>query len=198
MKTAMRQRGRERGMTLLEVLAAMLIMAIAIFALMDLQAMALRNTVDTKLLARAHAAAETAMDTFLAVPRFEPFGEVFDSAESVEVPPYTDQDFEVKRILSEYVPLEDQESIDIFPAEEDDTAAEGDDEEEEEPFDPGVFLSVRIEVWTARGHPRLLVTLETWLPKPPWPVEEEEESSAAPQARQLVAGRDAAGIGGAR
>lgn len=166
---------RPEGFTLLEVLAALLILATVIFASLEVQSQAISSATRIRQLAQAEAAAETAMDEFLATPYFVPVDLYFESDEVIEVPGYTDMGFEIRRIITERIPLDEQEALDVYEYE---PVEPEEGEEEEEPWDPGTFVSIRIEV---RHQSRLdrppLVALEIWLPKPPTEEEEETESS---------------------
>ena len=117
------------------------------------------------------------MDQFLSAPFFQPAGETFQDSETLDMPGYSDTDLEIKRILSEHVPFEEQESIDIEERVIEDTLSSDTEEDalETEPFDPGTFVAVRIEVWEQSDYDRPLVVLETWLPKPA--LEDEEEAA---------------------
>lgn len=169
--------GRRRAFTLLEVMAALLIMATAIFALLQIQSQNVARTILMGEQARALSLAETAMDQFLASPELNLAGDVFADDTPVNLKDFDTEGLRVQRIITEHVPLDEQESIYVNPDEEPyyPLTEEEAKEKEENPFDPGKFVAVRIEVWRSTGEPRLLATLETWLPRP---MTEEEAAEA--------------------
>ena len=158
-------------------MAALLILATAIFALLQAQTQNITRTVRMSEQARAVSLAETALDQFLASPEFELAGDAFAGEATVTLRDFDTEGFRITRIISERVPLEDQDSIYVTPDEEPYYPLTEDEakEQDENPFDPGKFVSVRVEVWRSKGEPRLLATLETWLSKP---LTEEEAAEA--------------------
>jgi len=193
----MRQSGK--GFTLLEVLAALLILGVAIFALLQLQGQAISDTTKLKRLARAHAAAESAVDQFFTMPEFVPAGDVFDEDRTITVAGYPEDEFEIHRILSEWIPAEDQDTFYVNPDDEPDEDEMLEEGDLEEPWDPGTFVSVRIEVREPGQNGNLLVALETWLPKPPLEDEEEDtdnsDSSSGESSTSSGSGRSSSGGG---
>ena len=197
------RRQETRGFTLLEVLAALLILATAIFAALQIQGQAVGAASQLKKLALAHAAAESALDEFLAAPEFSPSDTTFLSEETVELPGYEQSGLIIRRIITEHTPLEEQESLDVLQEVEPATGGSAatstsktsastqtgtttqqtdaaTTEEEVLPFDPGTFVAIRIEVSDARQPDQPIVALETWLPKPPV----EEQVATPTQAAQ--------------
>ncbi len=182
--------GGRKAFTLLEVVAAMVIVATAVVATLAIQAGSVDTARRTAELSRATAAAEAALDAFLASPVFmaEPDG-TFSSDDTVSVDGYTTEEFEIHRIIAEHTPLQEQNQIELDPdgrqaalvalglatsgtapgggfkstmATKSDTSANND-------FDPGTFVAVRIEVHRMMGgtaQPKPLVVVEAWLPKP--------------------------------
>lgn len=204
-----------RAFTLLEVLAALLILATAIFASLMIQGEAVRNANRLKRRALALAAAESAMDAFLAAPELAPSETTFESDDPVEMPGLEEQKLVVRRILKEYTPFVQQETLYVDPDMNDPrrqptaepavvtpegivktvnlTTPEG-EVEEIELFDPGVFVAVRIEVAEQGNVDAPLVVLETWLPKPPLP--EEATGTSAGSSGQLPSGQSPSSGGG--
>lgn len=165
-------RTHRHSFTLLEVMAAVAIMGIALLVLLSSQGAAINNTQRIIKQVRALAAAEAALDEFLAMPYFEAAADqVIEGRQEVALPGYSDNSgsapFKIIRILTEHVPFEEQETMDVFSdeEEEDELPDEETEEEEEEEFDPGEFIAVRIEVRDA-GTDKLLASLATWIPKP--------------------------------
>jgi len=163
---------RKRSFTLLEVMAAAAIMGFALVGLLSSQGAALSNTQWIIKRVQALAAAEAAMDEFLAMPNFEATADhVFEGQQEIALPGYSDDPekarFRIIQILTEHIPFEEQETMEVFEYEEDqeDLLAEEEEEEEEEEFDPGVFIAVRIEVRDVKTD-KLLASLATWIPKP--------------------------------
>lgn len=172
---------RHTGFTLLEVLAAMMIMAGAVLALVQRQSQSMAYTKTIMTQTQAIAAAETAMDEFLVHPDIEASGDVIESETELNVPGTTDRGYRIVRTLSEVIPLEEQETIYADPDAEPYYAPAGDEsrDEDEPEFDPGTFVSVRFEVFRTTGRAVRLVTLETWLPKPLLPEEEEADDTGS-------------------
>ena len=166
-------RTHRHSFTLLEVMAAVAIMGIALMGLLGSQSAAINNTKRIIKQVQALAAAEAAMDEFLAMPYFEAATDhVVEGEQEVARPGYGDDSasapFKIIRILTEHIPFEEQETMDLFEDEEEEEellAEEAEEEEEEEEFDPGEFIAVRIEVRDAKND-RLLASLATWIPKP--------------------------------
>jgi len=178
-----------RGFTLLEVLATLLLLGVAIFALLQLQGQAISDTTKLKRLARAQAAAESAMDEFFVLPDLVPVGTVFDDDQIIDAEGYEEDGFRVRRIISERLPAEDQETFYVNPDDEPDEEAMAAEGDVEEPWDPGTFISVRIDVLDREPSDKVLASLETWVPKPPLEEAESEEgdtstSSGAGASRQ--------------
>lgn len=195
------KRTRHTGFTLLEVMAAMMIMAGAVLALVQRQSQSMANTKMIMTQTQAIAAAETAMDEFLVHPEFEASGDVIDSEVELDVPGITDRGYRIVRTIAEVIPLEDQETIYVDPDAEpyyELTEEEPLDDDEPE-FDPGTFVSVRFEVFRSTGGEVRLVVLETWLPKPLLPDEEDDtaggDSTPGGMTRTRTGG---AGAGGGR
>ena len=167
------KRNVKRSFTLLEVMAAATIMAFAVVALLSCQGSAMKNTAKIALRVQALAAAEAALDEFLVMPNFEADADqMFEGRQEVALPGYSDDPesspFKIFRILTEHIPFEEQEAMDVIEDEEEEEellAEETEEEEEEEQFDPGVFIAVRIEVRGATSN-KLLASLATWIPKP--------------------------------
>lgn len=165
------KRSAKRSFSLLEVMAAVAIMGFAVITLLSCQGSALKNIAKITLRVRALAAAEAAMDEFLVMPYFEADAEhTFGNQQEVALPGYSDDPesspFRIVRILAEHIPFEEQETMDLYPDEEEEEGLLAEEaEEEEEEFDPGEFISVRIEVRAAKGD-KPLVSLVTWIPKP--------------------------------
>ena len=160
---------RKRSFTLLEVMAAVAIMGIALVSLLSSQGAALSNTQRIIKRVQALAAAEAAMDEFLAMPNFEAAADqVFEGQQEIALPGYSDDPeearFRIIRILTEHIPFEEQETMEVFEDEEEEEDLLAEDEEEEE-FDPGEFIAVRIEVRDVKTD-NLLASLATWIPKP--------------------------------
>jgi prepilin-type N-terminal cleavage/methylation domain-containing protein len=170
------KRTRHTGFTLLEVMAAMLIMAGAVLALVQRQSQSMAYTKRIMTQTQAIAAAETAMDEFLVHPDFEAAGDVIDSEVELDVPGVTDRGYRIVRTIAEVIPLEDQETIYVDPDAEPyyELTEEEEFDEDEPEFDPGTFVTVRFEVFRSTGGEVRLVVLETWLPKPPLPEEEDD------------------------
>ncbi|NIA22050.1 MAG: hypothetical protein GWP05_08850 [Anaerolineaceae bacterium] len=166
-------RPHKHSFTLLEVMAAAAIMGIALVVLLGSQGAAINNTKRIIKQVRALAAAEAAMDEFLALPYFEADADLaVEGRQEVALPGYSDDSgnapFKIIRILTEHVPFEEQETMDVFSDEEEEEelpAEETEEKKEEEEFDPGEFIAVRIEVRDA-GTDKLLASLATWIPKP--------------------------------
>ena len=185
-----------RGLTLLEVTAALLILSISIFFMLHAEGLAVRNAGRIKRLARAHAAAESVMDEFLASPDFVPFDLHFDRQEDVVLPGYEDTSLRVTRIITERDPFMEQETMEVVTDSEEDQLYSyllpADEEEEEEEFDPGIFVAVRVEARDPEVSEDPLVVLETWLPKPP--VDEDEDTTREkPEATTMQSAEDAGG-----
>ncbi len=175
------------GFTLLEVMAAVVIIGFAVIALLQVQGSIMMRTMNVRDRARALVAAENALDAFLVQPDFGDLSrsDYIDQRADIQLNGF--DDFLVTRILQDRLPLEDQETVELHPelAEEIldrrleaiskpvEGAAPGDTRGNaaatssgEEAFDPGEFVAVRVEV-RRESDDKLLATLETWLPKPP-------------------------------
>ena len=204
------------GFTLIEVMAALLILGLTIFALVGVQTQAVHDTATMKKKAFALAAAETALDDWLASPLLTPNGDVFDSDETLTLPGFTDAGLTVHRLLKDHTPLNEQDSIYENPG--DDPSLSTQDSglgtsgasyistprnatsasttntnstnktglnktgstgagstsansttntsTDAQPFDPGTFISVRIEVYDNQHPETPLAALEAWVPRP--------------------------------
>jgi len=184
--------GGRKAFTLLEVVAAMVILATAVVATLAIQAGSVDTVRKTAELSRATAAAEAALDAFMANPVFTPLPDgTFSADDLVAVAGYATDEFEIHRIITEHIPLQEQSQIELDPAGRlvalealglvvsgtqaggnsnnpagfKSTMATQSDTSASNDFDPGTFVAVRIEV---RRPPqaRPLVVLEAWLPKP--------------------------------
>lgn len=191
-----------RGFTLLEVMAAVLIIGFALVALIQVQGGVMRRTLSVQDRARALMAAETALDSFLAQPDFGDLSRPTPIDALVEVTLEEYDDFIITLALKDRFPLDNQETVEAFPELADEiltrrqeeigqavgTQSGNSDEggsggsgvrgqaaasSGDEAFDPGAFIAVRVEV-RKRSTDRLLSTLEMWLPRPLRPEEEEE------------------------
>jgi len=168
-----------KGFTLMEVLATLLLLGVAVFALLQLQGQAISDTTKLKRLARAQAAAESTMDEFLAFPELVPAGTAFNDDQLIDLEGYEEDGFRVRRIISERIPAEDQVTFYVNPDDEPDEEAMAEEGDVEEPWDPGTFVSVRIEVLDREPRDKVLAALETWLPKPALEEEESEEGDTS-------------------
>ncbi|NLX60785.1 MAG: prepilin-type N-terminal cleavage/methylation domain-containing protein [Phycisphaerae bacterium] len=184
----MGSRRHNRAFTLLEVMAAAAIIGFSLVVLLGSQAAAVRNTQRIIRQAQALAVAEAAMDEFLAQPAFEADGnrQFTEQEVEVEIPGYSGDPqrapFRVFRITAQRDPYMDQEYLDVYTEDEEDASLlleteEEADEEEEEEFDPGLFVSVRIEVRDTAGD-KVLAALVTWLPKPRIEEDQREDEEA--------------------
>jgi prepilin-type N-terminal cleavage/methylation domain-containing protein len=185
-----------KAFTLLEVMAALVILATAVVVALAIQASSVATARKTAELSRATAAAEAALDAFLANPTFtvQPDG-TFSSDDVVAVDGYTADEFEIHQIIGEHVPIQEQNQIELDPAGRlaalealglvasgtqatgnssnpagfRSTMATQSDTSASNDFDPGTFVAVRIEVHAmlnGTAQAKPLVTLEAWLPKP--------------------------------
>jgi type II secretory pathway pseudopilin PulG len=107
---------RYKAFTLLEVVAALLILGTCIVAVLALQGGSLETTRRIKELWRAHAAAEAAMDSFLTQPVFEADNDgTIDSQTTVTLDGFPADEFDITRILREHQPLIDQDTLEVDP-----------------------------------------------------------------------------------
>jgi hypothetical protein len=164
-------------------MAAAAIMGFALVVLLSSQAAAVTNTQRIIRQVQALAVAEAAMDEFLAQPFFEPDGarQIPDEELELAVPGFLgdprNAPFRIYRIMSQRDPFIDQPQLDLYL--EDEQAyllTEEEEEEEEEEFDPGIYVSVRIEVREPNSQ-KVLAALVTWIPKPR--IEEDQREEAA-------------------
>jgi hypothetical protein len=167
-------------------MAAAAIIGFALVVLLGSQAAAVRNTQQIIRQAQALAVAEAAMDDFLAQPVFEADGNRQFPEQEVEIgiPGYSgdprNAPFRVFRITAQRDPYMDQQRLDVYSEEEeDDSLLTATEEEEEEEFDPGLFVSVRIEVRDPAGD-KVLAALVTWLPKPRIEEDKRENEETTP------------------
>ncbi|MBN2584552.1 MAG: prepilin-type N-terminal cleavage/methylation domain-containing protein [Planctomycetes bacterium] len=178
----MSRKRHDCGFTLLEVMAAAAIMGFALVVLLSSQASAVMNANRVIRQVQALAIAEAAMDEFLAQPIFEPDGarQIPEQEVQVDMPGYTGDPqqapFRVYRIAAQHDPYMDQEELDVYTDEEEEDLLDEEDEEEEEEFDPGIYVSVRIEVRDPSSD-KVLASLVTWLPKPRIEEDEREETA---------------------
>lgn len=186
--------GGRKAFTLLEVVAAMVILATAVVATLAIQAGSVDTARKTAVVSRATAAAEAALDAFLANPTFGAQGDGTicnadgETDDIVTVDGYTTDEFEIHQIIAEHVPLQEQNQIELDPAGRlsalqalglapsgtqagqgfKPTMAQSDTSANND-FDPGTFVAVRIEVHQMIGgsaEHKPLTVMEMWLPKP--------------------------------
>jgi prepilin-type N-terminal cleavage/methylation domain-containing protein len=168
--------GRSKAFTLLEVVAAMVILATAVVATLAIQAGAVDTVRKTAQLSRATAAAEAELDAFMANPTFAALGDGTicnpdgEADDTVTVDGYSTDEFEIHRLILEHTPLQEQNQIELDPAGRE-TALEAlglalsgtqagganggfkpglatqSDTSASNDFDPGTFVAVRIEVF---------------------------------------------------
>jgi len=168
---------RRQAFTLLEVMAALLILAIAIFAHLEAQTSHLERTRRMREDAQAMALADSAMDEFLVSPDFFESGGSLDDRQSVTIDGISSAGYDIVRLTKEHKPLEEQSTIYVHPDEDPyyELSEEEKKQREENPFDPGKFVAVRIEVRRS-SNGELLASLEQWFPVP---MTEEEKAEAA-------------------
>lgn len=171
----------EQAFTLLEVMAAAAIMGFALVVLLSSQAAAVTNTQRLVRQVQALAIAEAAMDEFLAQPVFDTDSarQIPEEETEIAVPGFLGDQrtapFRVYRIMGQRDPFLDQPQLDVYVDEDVYADPLTEEEEEEEEFDPGLFVSVRIEVREPNGE-KVLAALVTWIPKPR--IEEDQREEA--------------------